>query len=84
MKLKEEVIIAPANGETVLVDASGSFKGMIKLNDSAAFIAKLFEEDITIEEAVKKLMAEYEIDEDTAKKAIEGFIEKIKEVGLFA
>ena len=83
MKLREEVIIAPNSDESILVDASGKFKGMIKLNQTASFIATCFQSDISIEEAVNKLMEEYEVDLKTAKDAVESFVNKISEVGLF-
>ncbi|MBQ7276231.1 MAG: PqqD family protein [Bacilli bacterium] len=83
MKLREEVIIAPNNDEAIMADASGKFKGMVKLNETAAFIANLFYEDISEEEAVARLISEYECSIDQAKEAVKFTIEKIKEAGLF-
>ena len=83
MKLKEEVIIAPNDDESIMVDASGNFKGMVKLNETASFIASLFYEDISEEEAVDKLIQEYDCDIDEAKEAVKYTISKIKEAGLF-
>ena len=83
MKLKEEVIIAPSNDEWIMADASGAFKGMVKLNETAAFIANLFVNDISVKEAIEKVMNEYEVNEDDAKNAVLYTIERIKEAGLF-
>ena len=81
MKLKD-VIISEANGEYVAVNMGGSFNGMIKLNETAAFIAEAMQEDTTVEEIAKKLCAEYEIDEATAVKSIEAVVEKLREIGF--
>lgn len=81
MKLKD-VIISEADGEYVAVNMGGSFNGMIKLNETAAFIAEAMQEDTTVEEIAKKLCAEYEIDEATAVQSIEAVVEKLREIGF--
>ena len=64
MKLKD-VIISEANGEYVAVNIGGEFNGMLKLNDTAAFIAETLQEERSFDEVVAKLREEYEIDEET-------------------
>lgn len=81
MKLKD-IIISEANGEFVAVEMGGSFNGMIKLNDTAAFIAENMQEDTTVEAVVQKLMAEYEVDQDTATKSVEEVAKKFRQAGL--
>lgn len=81
MKLKD-VIISEANGEYVAVNMGGSFNGMIKLNETAAFIAQAMQEETTAEEILKKLCAEYEVDEATATKSIEAVVEKFRQIGF--
>ncbi len=83
MKFRDDIVIAPANGESILVDASGKFKGMIKLNESAAFIASIFEKDTSIEDAIKLMINEYDVDIEKARNDINEFVFKMKEVGLF-
>jgi len=82
MKLKDGVIIAPGNNEFILVDATGSFKGMIKLNESAAFIVRLFENENTIDQAVQSLCEEYNISESEAKTNIENLLNQLISVHL--
>ena len=54
MKLKD-VIISEANGEYVAVNIGGEFNGMLKLNDTAAFIAETLQEERSFDEVVVKL-----------------------------
>lgn len=81
MKLKD-VIISEANGEKIAVSVGGSFNGMLKLNDTAAFIAELLQQETTVEEAAKKLCEVYETDMETAIKSIESVAEQFRKVGL--
>ena len=81
MKLKD-VIISEANGEYVAVNIGGEFNGMLKLNDTAAFIAETLQEEGSFDEVVAKLREEYEIDEETAVKSVESVVEKLRQVGF--
>ena len=81
MKLKD-VIISEANGEYVAVNSGGEFNGMLKLNDTAAFIAETLQEERSFDEVVAKLREEYEIDEETAVKSVESVVEKLRQVGF--
>lgn len=40
MKLKDTFITHMSNGEQILVDASGKFSGLIRNNETAAFIVE--------------------------------------------
>lgn len=81
MKLKD-VIISEANGEKIAVSVGGSFNGMLKLNETAAFIADLLQQETTVEEAAEKVCAVYEIDKETAVKSVESVAEQFRKVGL--
>ena len=59
--------------------ASESFNGMLRLNESGAFAFRLLQEGITREELIARVMAEYDVSEDTARRDAEAFLEKLKE-----
>lgn len=81
MKLRE-VIISEANGEYVAVSVGGSFNGMLKLNDTAAFIAQELQEETTIEAIAEKMCSNYEVDLDTAIESVKAVIAEFNKVGL--
>ncbi len=58
------------------------FNGMITLNESGGFLWDCFTKDISIDEAVEMLLNEYEVDEATARKDVEGFVKMLKDNGL--
>jgi len=58
------------------------FNGMITLNEVAAFIWKNLDESKSKEELVDKIMDEFEVDEETARTDVEGFVGALYEHGL--
>lgn len=85
MKLKEGVIISEINGEFVAVPsgaASRSFNGMIRMNRTAAIIAKALQESKTEDEVVKALCAEYEVSEDIAREDFAAITKELDRLGL--
>ncbi|MGN1053291.1 MAG: PqqD family protein [Candidatus Scatosoma sp.] len=76
MKIKEGFIIREVGGEHIVVpigEAGKNFHGMVKLNESGAFLWRFFCAEHTQEEAVKALTEEYDVDEETAKKDVAAF-----------
>ncbi len=55
---------------------------MVALNNSAAFLWNFFCEEHTESEAVEALLAEYDIDRDTAVTAVGRFISEMENEGL--
>lgn len=58
------------------------FNGMITLNDTASFLWDCFMTDISVDDAVNKLTAEYDIDPDTARRDTEKFVALLRDNDL--
>jgi hypothetical protein len=58
------------------------FNGIMTLSESGAVLWKQMEHGATEEELLKVILAEYSVDQDTAKADIAEFINKIKAAGL--
>lgn len=80
MKLRSEFIVQELNDSIILVPLETSFKGVIRVNDSAAFIIDCLKEETNIEEIKNKLIAKYDIDEKTAESNIKMIIDKLQEI----
>lgn len=81
MKIKDGFAKRNIAGSNIVVPVgkqSKDFNGMITLNDSGSFFWDCFCKDITIDEAVALVCNEYEVDESTARRDIEGFVEMLK------
>ena len=57
---------------------SNEFNGMITLNESGSFFWDCLNKDVTIDEVVKMVTDEYEVDTETARKDIVAFVEMLK------
>ena len=83
MKTNPEFIARDIAGELVLVPvgtAAKNYGGLVTCNEVGAFIWKKLEGGMTMDELVGAILDEFEIDEPTAKKDAEEFIEKLKKI----
>ena len=85
MKIKKELIKREIAGDTILVPVGKTVydaNGLFVMNELAAFIWDLLPEAQTEADIVSAVLAEYEIDEATAKKDIAAFLGKLKEMNI--
>lgn len=85
MRIKDEFVLQELIDEYIVVpvgDESDRLHGIIRLNDTGAFLWKLLSQNDKTEDAlVNALVDEYLIDIDTAKKDVNDFICVVKEYG---
>ena len=81
MKLKSSFITHTSGNEQLMISVGGDFSGMVRSNSTAAFIIDLLKDDTTIEEIVTKILAEYDVDPDIAKKDVERVISSLRSIG---
>ena len=82
MKIKEGFILRQVAGNYIVIavgDESIDFDGMITLNETGAFLWNILSEGADKEEMLEKLLAEYDVDEETAKKDISDFLKKLND-----
>lgn len=85
MKIKDGFAKREIAGSNIVVPVGNNsltFNGMITLNESGAFFWDCFCRDITIDECVKLVTEEYDIDEGTARRDIEKFVKMLDENNL--
>lgn len=84
MKIKAGYKVRKMCGSSVVVavGAGDEFNGMITLNDSGELLWSKLSVGAEIEDLTALLVAEYGIDEATAKADAEEFVEKIKGAGF--
>lgn len=84
MKLKEGFILRQVAGQTVVLPTGGELdlNMMITLNGTGKFLWELLDKGAEEAELVAALLAEYDVDEATAKVSVENFIAKLNENGF--
>lgn len=84
MKMKDGFILRKVGKQYVVVatgKSSKSFHGMIRLNDSAAYVFNLLKQDRDEEELIQALIKEYGITEEIAKEDVDNFLVAMKGAG---
>ena len=87
MKIKDGFLLRKVGGQNVVValgEASHSFNGIIRLNDTGVFLWKQLQQDMTEEQLLSAITAEYDIDPAQAQKDIAEFLESLRKAALLA
>ena len=82
MKIKEGFILRKVGIQYVVAatgKASENFNGMLRLNESGAFAFRLLQEGITEEELVSRIVGEYDVSEEAARRDVENFLAALGE-----
>ena len=83
MRIKDEYIITELGDETILIpteQATESFRGIVRLNETAAFIVTQLQKDTTIQKIADALFAEYEVERSDAEKHVNAVLDKLREL----
>lgn len=87
MQINQDFTIQKVGGSYMAVavgETSKNFHGMIRLNETGAFLwKKMAEKDCSEEELVDMLLKEYDIDRETAAKDVHKMIESLKAYPIF-
>ena len=84
MKLKDGFILRQVAGQTVVLPTGGDLdlNMMITLNDTGKFLWERLSVETDEAELVAALLAEYDVDEETAAKSVATFVAKLNENGF--
>ena len=84
MKLKSGLVLRQIAGENVVLAVGGEVKlnGMITLNDTGVTLWKCLEQGAELSDLTAALLAEYEVDEQTASAHVRIYVDKLKGLGL--
>ncbi len=85
MKIKENFILKKIAGSFIVVPVrtrAVDFSGVIKLTESGAFLWKLLEKGADREELIAGLLGEYKVDEATASRDVDRFIDSLRKADL--
>lgn len=85
MHLKHTFEITELDGQFVAVpvgEGTDTFHGVIKLNETAAFIFDLLKRDVSIDAIIDSLENEYDASRETLEKDVRKYISEFDEKGL--
>lgn len=85
MKLKYEFVVRDIMGDFVMVPLGAGaleFSGIVSTSETGALLVDMLSRDVTREELLEGVLAEYDIDPDTALTDIEEFLGHLRKLGL--
>lgn len=77
IKLKKKLNVTDLSGEKVMIDFDSGKYFMIK--GSGNDIWDLIQEEITVDDIIKKLLSEYDVSEAECEASVDEFLGKLKE-----
>lgn len=81
MKIHEGFLLREVAGNYIVMpigDAAQRLNGMIKLNETSAFLFRILEGGADEEALVAALLAEYEVTEDIARRDVATFLSTLR------
>ena len=84
MKIKGEYVLREVAGKRVALPMNGDIDldTMITMNETGAFLWEKLLSDTTEDALVAALLQEYDVDEATARRSVQGFVERLKKNGF--
>ncbi len=85
MKINENFLLREVAGNKVVMpvgEAADAFSGMIKLNGTGAYLFEKIQGGITEEELISAMLADYEVDEATARQDIARFVDTLRKMNI--
>lgn len=85
MKIRKELLKREVGGEAFLVPLGKTVydsNGLFVLTELGAFIWDMLPEAETEEEILEKILQEYEVEEATARRDLEKFLDKLRDMNI--
>ena len=85
LKATSEVVLREIAGENLLIPVGQTalkLHGMITLSESGRLLWQRLQEECTEEDLVNALLAEYQVDRETAAADVKAFVHQLREVGI--
>lgn len=85
MKIHDGFLLREVAGNYIVMPvgaAAERLNGMIKLNETSAFLFRVLERGTDEQGLISALLAEYDVDEDTAKQDVHTFLDTLRSTGV--
>lgn len=82
MRIRESFILRKIAGTKVIIPVENSvadLDGIIAVNDTAAFLFEILQEEVSMDALVDRLMEEYEVSMEEAKNDVKWFVDVLSE-----
>ena len=81
MKLKDGFVTHMTGDQQIMVSVSGDFSGLIRSNETAAFIVDALKKETTEQEIIDLIEMHYDVPKEIIKKDVENIIKELRSIG---
>lgn len=85
MKIRKEFVLREIAGDYIIIPMGKTtlaFKGLITVNEVGAALWKMLQSEKSLDELVKGILDEYDVEEGVAREDIQEFLETLSKNGI--
>ena len=85
MRIDKEFILREIAGDYIIIPAGKTvldFNGLITVNEVGVSLWNMLQNEVTFEELVQGVLAEYDVEESVAREDIQEFLAALIDVGM--
>lgn len=85
MKIRKEFVLREISGDYIIIPTGKTplaRKGLITVNEVGAALWKMLQSDKSLDDLVKGILDEYDVEESVAREDIQEFLETLRKNGI--
>ena len=85
LKINDNFVLREIAGEYIIIPVGSTalkFNGLITVNEVGVLLWNMLQKEVSLEELVQGVLAEYDVQEDVAREDIKEFLDKLVEGGI--
>ena len=85
MRIEKEFVLREIAGDYIIIPIGSTaleFHGLITVNEVGVTLWKMLQEEVTMEDLVQGVLAEYDVEEEVAREDIQEFLDTLVSGGI--
>lgn len=85
MKVDKEFVLREIAGDYIIIPTGKTvldFNGLITVNEVGAALWNMLQEEVSLDDLVKGILSEYEVEEEVAREDIQEFLATLEKGGI--
>ena len=85
MRIKKEYVLREIAGDYIIIPVGATaleFNGLITVNEVGVTLWNMLQEEVTMEDLVQGVLAEYDVQEEVAREDIQEFLDELVKGGI--
>ncbi|MBQ8856526.1 MAG: PqqD family peptide modification chaperone [Lachnospiraceae bacterium] len=85
MRINKEFVLREIAGDYIIIPTGATvleFNGLITVNEVGVTLWKMLQEEVSMEQLVQGILAEYEVEEEVAREDIQEFLDVLTNGGI--